>query len=283
MLGDQLWSGLLADETAPSRLTDPEAPTLLLSATPETLGLGDPLLVHAEATDNTTLIDLNVSLDGQPLTLDANGNLSLSLDEAGLHRLTASATDGAGNRTDRTLTLTVTDPSDQDAPQIGFEGLAYGDEVTAPTPIVIDVADANLAHWALTYRPLDGSAKAPIASGNAVVSAQTVYRLDPTQLINGLYELELTAQDLNGYVSVDTLVVRVTSEMKVGHFALWPRPIPWGVLPAIPTTAKATSSAAPTRSDTPPAGPTTPRATGSARPMPSEIPPPGPTTPTGMC
>ncbi len=92
--------------------------------------------------------------------------------------------------------------------------------VTEPTEIAGIVDSDRLEGWTLTYRPISSGDAVTLATGNAPVSGGAFATFDPTLLLNGLYELELTATDVQGQQVSVSITVSVEGQMKVGHFTL---------------------------------------------------------------
>ncbi|MCP3938179.1 MAG: hypothetical protein GY708_22760, partial [Actinomycetia bacterium] len=92
--------------------------------------------------------------------------------------------------------------------------------ITQPTEILGTVESDRLDSWTLTYRPLGDGEAVDLAASNAPVSGGTLATFDPTLLLNGLYELELTATDVQGQQVTESIAVSVEGQMKVGHFTL---------------------------------------------------------------
>ncbi len=92
--------------------------------------------------------------------------------------------------------------------------------VTEPTEIVGTVDSDRLDSWTLTSRPIGDGQPVTLAVGNATVAGGTLATFDPTLLLNGLYELELTATDVQGQQVSESIAVAVEGQMKIGHFTL---------------------------------------------------------------
>ncbi len=92
--------------------------------------------------------------------------------------------------------------------------------VTEPTEITGTVESDRLASWVLTSRPISDGDAVTLATGNAPVAGSTLATFDPTLLLNGLYELELTATDVQGQQVSESIAVSVEGQMKIGHFTL---------------------------------------------------------------
>ncbi|MCP3994937.1 MAG: RHS repeat-associated core domain-containing protein, partial [bacterium] len=93
--------------------------------------------------------------------------------------------------------------------------------VTEPTDVVATIdSEHEIASWTLSTRAADGGEAVVLASGSGTVSAETLAHFDPTLLLNGLYELELTATDVQGQQVSQSIAVSVEGQMKIGHFTL---------------------------------------------------------------
>jgi hypothetical protein len=93
--------------------------------------------------------------------------------------------------------------------------------VTAPTDIEGLVSDTNLLRWELAYRYAGEDAYVVFEEGiGNAGGAPPIGELDPTTLLNGLYDIRLRAYDRAGNVSEDSTTVQVEGQMKVGNFTL---------------------------------------------------------------
>jgi RHS repeat-associated protein len=93
-------------------------------------------------------------------------------------------------------------------------------EIAEPVAVTGTVRGQSLAEWELRYRSLDGGDWITLGTGTGPVSGAQLGTFDPTLLLNGLYEIELSAlaADGNG-VSYSTHVV-VEGQQKIGNFTL---------------------------------------------------------------
>ncbi len=101
--------------------------------------------------------------------------------------------------------------------------------VTAPTPVIGTADSSLLASWILEYRsaPPSSIPHSPfpiwsvLATGSTPIVNAELATLDPTLMLNGTYELRLTATDVAGRTTeseIETIVV--DGNMKVGLFTL---------------------------------------------------------------
>ena len=92
--------------------------------------------------------------------------------------------------------------------------------VTEPIEVVGTAFSDRLASWTLTSRAIGDGEAVTLATGTAPIADGTLATFDPTLLLNGLYELELTATDIQGQQVTESIAVSVEGQMKIGHFTL---------------------------------------------------------------
>lgn len=159
-----------------------------------------------------------------------NGTWLASFNTAGAYVLRLTADDGALAATDD---VTVTVYNAPDAPLVAIISPLDAAIVTAPTVVTGTVQSVILQSWTLQYRlkPSEdeelNNPQSPalnwiaLASGSTEVSSGPLGIFDPTLLLNGIYELQLTATDLVGRTSTtEPVTLVVDRNMKVGHFTL---------------------------------------------------------------
>ena len=115
-----------------------------------------------------------------------------------------------------TLTISNQGPP----PTVAFTAPLDLGVVTEPTEITGTVDSDRLESWTLSAEPKDDGPPVVLATGTAPVADAPLGTFDPTLLLNGLYELELTATDFQGQQVSDSIAVTVEGQMKIGHFTL---------------------------------------------------------------
>lgn len=193
-----------------------------VTVTPTPVAPGGSVRIVVSITGAAAPTTVTATLGGSPLALDADGDTTITAPSTpGCRALVVTTSDGFDNVV-RSSDLCVTDPSDVIDPVVTILAPADNAEVGAPTPVRGSATDANLAEWELSVRPSNSPTVAPtrIARGTSAVTDQVLGTFDPTLLINGQYTLFLTARDLGGRTATTSTVVRVTGDMKVGHFTL---------------------------------------------------------------
>jgi YD repeat-containing protein len=120
--------------------------------------------------------------------------------------------------TPTTAESVVTDPYDLTAPSLS---LSLGDcpEITTPTPITGSVSDANELSYQLRIRPQNATLWATLAEGSGNVQGELAV-LDPTFLKNGVYQIELSAEDVSGNQSFVRGCAVVDGGIKLRHVNL---------------------------------------------------------------
>ncbi|MFN8488977.1 MAG: RHS repeat-associated core domain-containing protein [Caldilineaceae bacterium] len=111
------------------------------------------------------------------------------------------------SQTDTPLTVTILGPTD-------------GISVTAPSTVSGTIDSSVVAGWDWQYR-LQGDADwITLASGSTASTNLAQAKLDPTLLLNGIYELRLTATNAAGKSAEALTAVTVEGDMKIGNFAI---------------------------------------------------------------
>ena len=168
---------------------------------------GDAVQVQATASPGTAgsaVTQVEFLVNGSVVGIDPSAPYAGSWTAPaanGDYTLTARATDAVGQTTTSAdiLVRVVPDPS---TPLVAeLDPALDGSTITAPTPVVGNVGGPTLASWKVEYRR-EGSECADwvaLASGaQSVAVGGTLGTFDPTKLLNGIYEVRLTARDAFG-------------------------------------------------------------------------------------
>ena len=118
------------------------------------------------------------------------------------------------------LTVVARVPSDFTDPTAEITSPADGAEVTQPIDVIGTATDDNFLEYELALALAGESDFTVIASGAAPVVNGVLGRLDPTLLINDLYDLKLTVYDRGGNKAETMIGVQVSREQKVGLFTV---------------------------------------------------------------
>jgi RHS repeat-associated protein len=161
-----------------------------------------------------------------------NGVWHAHFSEVGSYVLRLQATDGALTNTDD---VTITVMADLGPPVAQITIPTNNAALTAPTVVTGTVSSSILDFWQLEYRLKPASSLAPtgadgqgeeaswttLATGSNAVLNGPLGTFDPTLLLNGIYELQLTVIDQIGRTALtDPLTVIVEKNLKIGHFTV---------------------------------------------------------------
>ncbi|AFY56856.1 RHS repeat-associated core domain protein [Rivularia sp. PCC 7116] len=217
---------------------DTEAPQVEIAFNGTVFELGESLNLQIQGFDNVGLADLDLSFNGNSLTLNpdtvANGIIntaSVTLNNIGVFELLATATDLAGNTDTEAISVRVIDPTDTTAPITEIDLTQFqenGTIIDAPTDIIGTINDDNLEYYRLEIAPVNlidlnnPAADDPdyrvLAEGNGNIENGVIGQVDPRFLANDSYHLRVVTQDFSGNINIQGLGVSINGEIKPGRF-----------------------------------------------------------------
>lgn len=201
---------------------DTMAPKVRVNRSSSLINQGSTVSFQVVATDNVSVANLQLLINGIPVVTDSNGVVSFTAIAAGEITAKAVALDAAGNRAEATTTVNVFDPTDTEAPTVRLDlsGIENG-EITGPVEIKGSVMDANLDYYVLEVAPADGSQPfKEMFRGRSLVNNGALGVLDPTLLINDTYQVRLIAYDVNGLGNSVSAALDIKGNLKLGNFQL---------------------------------------------------------------
>ncbi|HAF12398.1 MAG TPA: hypothetical protein DCK99_01610, partial [Blastocatellia bacterium] len=214
---DDVLVSVLAENYPPTIDAGPDQTTLLSQLVPLNGGVSDDgLPLAGSLTTSWTVVS-----GPDPVTF-ANANVrvtSAQFSSPGMYVLRLSATDGQLSASDE---VNITVRENVAPPAVKITSPADGDSVTQPTAVAGSVSDGV---WELEYSlASDDNTNNRIwtsfAGGDGMVSGDRLGTLDPTMMLNGLYDVRLTATDSYGQSSRTTASVIVERNFKVGNFTV---------------------------------------------------------------
>ena len=179
---------------------------------------GQKVLIHAMATSLADIATINLSVNGQPLTLDSQGRGEFTPNTPGQYLVTAKATDVDGFAGQTTSIIKVRNPQDNLPPVVAFLNDLEGEKIANVTSIVGTVADLNLDEWSLELASLGSNDYVKLAGGNQALATAPLTQLDPTTLSNGFYQLKLKATDISGRTSFTTAIIEINTSQKSSQY-----------------------------------------------------------------
>src|SRR5262249_54041306 len=134
---------------------EPTPPTATIVLTPSfPVTPGTVVTVHALASSIAPITSVVLTLDGQPVPLDATGTGHITAGQPGKKTLTAVATDQDGITGTTTLAFKVRDPNDLTPPVVALDPKLGQVAVASLANVLGTVADTNLDFWTLELAPL---------------------------------------------------------------------------------------------------------------------------------
>ncbi len=196
-----------------------QSPTVTLEVTPSFPAKpGQQVVVQASATGIASIATLTLTMDGQPVTLDAQGRYLYTTTAPGRVQFVATATDVDGQVGQASTVVKVLDPSDTVAPVVTLDPGLNGTILTQATDVTGSVDDSNLDSWTLQIAPVGSTTYTTLASGNSPVDNATLASLDPGTLENGVYNLQLVATDIAGRTGQSAVTLEVDTASKPGQY-----------------------------------------------------------------
>ncbi len=202
---------------------DAETPRVSILLSSRSINLGQSIDVQVVASDNVAVASTALFVDGVPVTLDANGRVTLTPIAAGIPRLTATATDTTGNVGSTGEAFFVVDPADVTPPTVAIESPISGATIEYLADVIGTATDDALASWSLEASLIHANQWRTIASASVIESGAPVDVasgllgvFDPTLLKNNQYQLRLTASDIAGNTSTTSVLVGLDGQAKIG-------------------------------------------------------------------
>ncbi len=173
---------------------------------------GEPILVQAIADSLADVTSITVTLDGQPIALDADGRGQFTVATPGRYEVIATATDVDGLVGFATTTLKVRDFADVDVPVVALAAPAFA--VIEDGDIRGTIADVNLDEWTLEIKRFGDLEFRTIASGNDPIADGVLATLDVQDMPNDFYVLRLSARDISRRSARTETIIEVYSDTK---------------------------------------------------------------------
>jgi RHS repeat-associated protein len=200
--------------------SDQEAPRVNVQLSANPVAVGTPVTFVVTATDNVEVQTLTLTIGSSPVGLDPNGRVTLAPTTVGPLSVVGRATDAGGLTGTATVTLSVFDPTDTEAPVVALTAPSEDAVITAPVNVVGTASDSTLSFYKLEVCAVSGASCTEFARSTTSVVTGVLGRFDPTLLTNDTYIVRLTAQDSGGHISTRERVIHVAGALKLGNFTL---------------------------------------------------------------
>ena len=119
-----------------------------------------------------------------------------------------------------TAEFRVVTTGDTTLPTVALNLPDDGSEVTLPTAIIGTADDTDLMRYVLELSEAGKNDFSVFASGTTPVVNAVLGQFDPTVLLNGIYDVRLTAEDTSGNMASVTRSYEVDGGAKIGNFTL---------------------------------------------------------------
>ena len=201
---------------------DQQAPEVAIYQVVDFALPGEEVTVQVFATDDVGVESLDLTINGQLVSLDDQQRATFIPSEPGLLSYVATSTDAAGNIGTETAAVRILDVSDVTAPFVQIESPTDSFTVEYLTDVIGTVAADDVFAWTLEYSLITQNQWVTIASATAEgaqdisLDSEFISVFDPTLLENNQYELRLSATDFNGNTASDIKVVNLEGNAKIG-------------------------------------------------------------------
>jgi RHS repeat-associated protein len=198
-----------------------EKPAVSLHLSATTVNAGDTVTITVSVTDAAGVADTQLTIDGQPVALDANGQATFTPTVAGVFTVAATAHDSYGNEGDASQELQVFVPGSSTAPPVAtFDDPSDTPTAMKPLAVTGTATSDNLLRYTLEYSPEGQNQWTRFASGTTSVADGPLGTFDPTLLVDGFYDVRLTVTDTAGNVATATKIFDAEGLAKVGNFTV---------------------------------------------------------------
>lgn len=194
------------------------APTVTIDLTPSFPAVpGQRVQVQTIADSFASITQQTLSINGQPIAIDAGGRGQWIAATPGRFAVEATATDADGRIGRSNTIVKVRDVNDVAAPVVSFAPGINGSLLTSATSLTGTISDSNLDLWRLEIADFGESTFRTLAQGHASTNG-VLGAIDPGTLTNGFYQLRLSATDISGRTSMTEAIVEINSAVKPSQY-----------------------------------------------------------------
>ena len=200
---------------------DTETPQVVVTGDRASVALGNTVTLSVSATDNVLVQSTALEVNGNPVTLDSNGEAVVTGLVLGPHTAVGTATDPSGNVGSDSFTYQVVDPAtDTSPPVVALAAPSEGSDLSGLVDLTGTADDETLTQYTLAYAPAGSDNFATFKTGLAPVTNGILGTLDTTTLANGMYDIRLQASDVNDLTSTVQQTYMVSGEFKASIYSV---------------------------------------------------------------
>ena len=189
-----------------------------VQVTPTAINLGETVTVLVLVTGAGGEVTATAQVDGTVISFDNQLQATVTPTTVGAHTVTVQISDGTDSASTES-TFYVRDPSDLLPPDISISVPSANAVISMPVQVIGTVSDEHLASYEVLLTPTGKAEYQRLAQGTTSVLDGPLATLDPTLLMNGLYDLVLIATDASGQQASLSVPLKIEGDQKVGNFS----------------------------------------------------------------
>ena len=196
---------------------DTTPPEIFIETSKTEAKAGEELRIEGWALDDYGMDSFTMSINGEKV-LDTFGRVCYTPDGAGTITVKAVAVDIGGNRSEKELTIPVTDDRDKTAPEAVITSPSAGSELDFNVQIKGTAKDeTKLAKYTLSYKEERDTEYTVFKESGTPVSDDILGTLDISDFADGTYEILLAAEDAAGNVSYYGIILYIETGVTRGY------------------------------------------------------------------
>lgn len=188
--------------------------TINAEVTPSIANPGEIIAITAQVT-GAAGSTITMTQAGTPLQVNG-GVAQFSAAQPGVYPIEVVATAVNGQSASVTVFARVRNEGDVTAPTVAITAPTEDARVLGSTEVIGRVTDNNLFRYRLLLAPSGSNDFTEIAVGAQEVANANLGTLDPSRFANGLYQLVLVAEDVNGHASQAAVNILIEGQAKPG-------------------------------------------------------------------
>ncbi|MCA9544909.1 MAG: hypothetical protein KC613_10980 [Myxococcales bacterium] len=179
---------------------------------------GQPVLIQVLGNDPAGIATRRLTVDGQDIPLDANGEATFVPPADGRYAVRAEVTDRAGNLTVEEVALFVAAPAAGAAPTVTISAPAEAAGVRQLMEVrgTVSDPDGDLAWYGVALARRGSGIWTTVFEGQDPVNNGPIAQVDVGALAAGMYELRVQASDLQGRTQTALQVIEILPGQSFG-------------------------------------------------------------------
>jgi RHS repeat-associated protein len=176
-------------------VVDITLPKVKVSVVPSIVNLGEPVLITVQAVDDQGVTVIRLSVNGQNITVDSNGQAYFTPAVAGLYNVLAEAEDAAKNIGTGSNTFSAHSATDNGMPTVALTAPANDSILKTVTSLTGTASDTDLTLYELQAARAGSGNYVTFVKGYASVVSGPLGKLDPARFSSGVYDVRVCALD----------------------------------------------------------------------------------------